>query len=209
MALAFPSRSLAISRSSEGLSVSLACFGSRLHVLQQLVFYWFRPVPLIFISSSFRTLQLSPHKNLLDNQFFPPCWTIKTFQSTQSVKTSTENHGNFWNWKSFVLFGVKLRHFHFENCNELFGKAHWTTCFFLFDPFQCSDLQSPSKTWKKCLKSLKIVENLLFSVSIWDIFILKNAIIFSTSLLDNQLFPCWPFKIFQFTDCVKNLTKNL
>ena len=36
---------------------------------------------------------------------------------------------------------------------------------------------------------------------------LKNAIHSSLSLLNNQTFPCWPFKTFKFTKSLNDLTK--
>ena len=82
------------------------------------------------------------------------------------------------NFVFFVVFDVTLRHFHLENCSKLFAKAYLTTHFLLFDPYQRSNSQSPSKIWKKCLKSLKIGQILgflSFSESILDLFLPENS----------------------------------
>ena len=78
----------------------------------------------------------------------------------------------------FAIFGVDSRHFHSTNCNKLFKKAYWTTKFFLVDLFQRSNLHSPSKTWKKCIKTLEVENFRFFVISGVSLrhFHLKNSI---------------------------------
>ena len=164
-------------------------------------FWSFRPFWCQFETFSFRTLQLSVHKRLLDNQPFP-CWLFETFQSTKSVETSTKLQKRLWKLENFgfVILGVTLRHFHLKNCNKLFGKDYWTTNCFLVDPLKHSKPRCLSKIWQKCVKTMK-------NGRLWDFchFPCQFEIFFSIgkkqlshrkSLLDNKLVPCWAISTF-------------
>ena len=93
-------------------------------------------------------------KKVIFHKLFP-CGPFKTFQSTRSVEDFKKSSFNLWKLENFrfpVISGVNLRHCHLGNCNKLFAKAYWALHSFLVNPFQRSNLQSPSIIWKKMHK---------------------------------------------------------
>ena len=78
-----------------------------------------------------------------------------------------------------------------KNCNKLFVKAYWTTHFCLADTFKRPSPQSWSKIWEKMhktIENLNTLEGFLsLSVSFWDFFKMRTAIIFSEKPTGQQI----------------------
>ena len=102
-----------------------------------------------------------------------------------------------------------LDSFRLNICIYLFYKHTGKQSVFLVDHFQRSNPQSLSEiSKKKCLKSLKINFALfvVFDVNLRNFHFEKCNKLFGKDYWTTNFFPCWPFKTFQFTKSIKNLT---